>query len=134
MTEKYISVWEDVANIESPTSYKEGVDKVGAYFAKMAEERGFLVEYSKQDVAGDVVCITMNPKSNQKPLVISGHIDTVHPVGMFGTPAVHRDEEKIYDPGITDCKGGVVAGFFAMDALYECGFTKTPYTTFVADR
>ena len=25
----YLKVWEDVCNIESPTIYKEGVDKVG---------------------------------------------------------------------------------------------------------
>ena len=122
----YLNVWEDVCNIESPTSCKDGVDKVGAYFARLAEKRGFKVEYSKQDIAGDVVCITMNPDSDLQPVVISGHIDTVHPVGMFGTPAVHRDEEKIYGPGVTDCKGGVVAGFLAMDALYECGFSKRP--------
>ena len=122
----YLNVWEDVCNIESPTSCKDGVDKVGAYFARLAEKRGFKVEYSKQDIAGDVVCITMNPDSDLQPVVISGHIDTVHPVGMFGTPAVHRNEEKIYGPGVTDCKGGVVAGFLAMDALYECGFNKRP--------
>lgn len=126
LKETYLNVWEDVCNIESPTSCKDGVDKVGAYFARLAEKRGFKVEYSKQDIAGDVVCITMNPDSDLQPVVISGHIDTVHPVGMFGTPAVHRDEEKIYGPGVTDCKGGVVAGFLAMDALYECGFSKRP--------
>ncbi len=94
----------------------------------MAEERGFKVEYSKQDAAGDVVCITMNPDSDLKPVVISGHIDTVHPIGLFGTPAVRFDEENIYCPGVRDCKGGVVAGFLAMDALYECGYNKRPVT------
>ena len=126
LKKKYINVWEDVCNIESPTDYKEGVDKVGGYFARMAEARGFKVEYEKQAAAGDVVCITMNPELDKKPVVISGHIDTVHPVGMFGTPAVHKDEEKIYGPGVTDCKGGIVAGFMAMDVLRLCGFNKRP--------
>lgn len=124
----YLNVWEDVCNIESPTKFKEGVDKVGSYFVRMAEELGFKVEYSKQEVAGDVVCITMNPDSDLPPVVISGHIDTVHPIGLFGTPAVRFDEENIYGPGVRDCKGGVVAGFLAMDALYECGFNKRPVT------
>ena len=126
LTEKYIKVWEEVCNIESPTNFKKGVDRVGAYFAKMAEELGFEIEYSKQEVSGDVVCITMNSDSGLKPVVISGHIDTVHPVGLFGTPAVHRDKQKIYGPGVADCKGGVVAGFLAMQALHECGFKKRP--------
>lgn len=126
LAQEYFNVWEDVCNIESPTNYKKGVDEVGEYFVKMAKARGWKIEYSKQEAAGDVVCITMNPDSDLQPVVISGHIDTVHPVGMFGTPAVHRDEEKIYGPGVTDCKGGVVAGFLAMDALYECGFNRRP--------
>ncbi len=126
LNEKFVKVWEDVCNIESPTNYKEGVDKVANFFADMASKRGWKVEWSKQDTAGDVVCITLNPDSANKPIVISGHIDTVHPVGMFGHPAVTKDEEKIYGPGVTDCKGGVVAGFFAMEALCECGYTKRP--------
>ena len=126
LEKEYLNVWEDVCNIESPTNYKAGVDQVGEYFAEMAQKYGFKVEYEKQDAAGDVVCITLNPDSLEKPVVISGHIDTVHPVGLFGTPAVRKDEEKIYGPGVTDCKGGIVAGFLAMNALSECGFNKRP--------
>jgi glutamate carboxypeptidase len=59
-------------------------------------------------------------------VTLSGHIDTVHPKGMFGYPAVKRDGDKIYGPGVTDCKGGIVAGFFAMEALGNVGFNKRP--------
>ena len=126
LTEQYYGIWEDVCNIESPTNCKEGIDKVGQYLASMAVERGWKVEYFRQEVSGDVVCITMNHDSESAPVTISGHIDTVHPVGSFGTPAVTRDSEKIYGPGVTDCKGGVVAGFMAMDALHQCGYNKRP--------
>jgi len=126
MAEHYFNIWEDVCNIESPTNHKKGVDNVGKYFADLADKRGWKVEYSKQKEAGDVVCITMNHASKSEPVTLSGHIDTVHPVGTFGTPAVHRDAEKIYGPGVTDCKGGVVAAFMAMDVLEKCGFDKRP--------
>ncbi len=45
---------------------------------------------------------------------------------MFGYPAVTMDDEKIYGPGVVDCKGGVVAGFLAMEALANVGFTNRP--------
>ena len=122
----YIKLWEEVSTIESPTSYKEGIDKVGQYFINLAEERGWKVEVNKQDKAGDVVCVTMNADSPLAPVTLSGHADTVHPIGLFGTPPVRFDDEKIYGPGVNDCKGGIVAGFLAMDALRECGFTKRP--------
>ena len=126
LNERYLKVWEDVCNLESPTAFKAGVDAVSAYFIRMAEERGWKVEISEQTEAGNAVCITMNPDAPGKPVSISGHIDTVHPVGSFGTPAVRRDREKIYGPGVCDCKGGVVMGMLAMDALHQCGFRERP--------
>ena len=122
LREKYLSVWADVCNIESPTSDKLGVDQVGEYFIRLAEAQEWEVEIFEQPLAGNVVCITMNPHACLPPVTFSGHMDTVHPKGMFGYPAVHMDDEKIYGPGVVDCKGGVVAGFLAMEALAKVGF------------
>lgn len=122
----YVKVWEDICNIESPTNYKAGVDEVCKYIIKMAQERKWHIEISKQDISGDAACITINPDAEKAAVCISGHIDTVHPVGLFGKRAVSMDEEKIYGPGVMDCKGGVVAGLLAMDALSQVGFTARP--------
>ncbi|MBQ9921850.1 MAG: M20/M25/M40 family metallo-hydrolase [Clostridia bacterium] len=123
---KYLVVLEDVCNIDSPTHFKAGVDAVGAYFINMAKERGWKIEVLKQEISGDVVCITLNSDAKLPPISLSGHIDTVHPVGSFGTPAVRRDDEKMYGPGVMDCKGGIVAAFMAMEALDVCGFKSRP--------
>lgn len=126
LEQDYIKVWEDVCNIESPTRYKEGVDKVSAYFVKMAKDRGFKVDIKPFDLAGDVAVITANAESKERPISFSGHLDTVHPVGSFGYPPVKIEGDKIYGPGVTDCKGGIVAAFLAIDALIKCGYTKRP--------
>ncbi len=126
LTEKFIDIWEDVCNLESPSDYKKGVDEVGAYFITLAQRNGWNVEIFEQQDAGNVVCITMNSKSAKEPIALSGHMDTVHPVGLFGRPAAHRDDKKLYGPGAMDCKGGIVAGFLAMQALMECGFDARP--------
>lgn len=123
---QYLDVWEDVCNIESPTGYKAGVDAVGSYFIRMATERGWQVEVAPQAVAGDAICITMNPDAPKAPVSLSAHLDTVHPVGAYGGHPVHRDETYIYGPGTVDCKGGAVAAFLAMDALHRCGFWERP--------
>ena len=41
LEKKYISVWEDICNIESPTWDKAGVDSVGKYCATLAESLGY---------------------------------------------------------------------------------------------
>lgn len=126
LNESYVKVWVDVCNIESPTKFKAGVDACGEYFAEMARKRGWKVEYFRQPVAGDIVDITMNPEADAKPIIFSAHLDTVHPVGSFGTPAVKIEGDKMYGPGVADCKGGAVAAFLAMDALDKCGFRARP--------
>ena len=126
LQEQYLNVLEDVCNIESPTLDKAGVDACGAYFIRMAEQRGWKVEIAPQTVSGDAVCITMNADADAAPFTASAHLDTVFPKGLFGTPAVRRDEKNIYGPGVMDCKGGAVAAFMAMDALDRCGFRKRP--------
>ena len=124
--EKYIKVWQDVSNIESPSEFKEGVDACCDYFVRLANELGFSVEKNVQKLAGNPICITMNPNAKGKPISFSGHIDTVHPVGSFGNPPTRVDNEKIYGPGVFDCKGGVVGVMCAMEALQKCGFLSRP--------
>lgn len=123
---EYLDFLEDVAKIESPSRHKEGVDAVGKYFIDKAKKHGWKIETLHEEVAGDVVCIAMNPDAKTAPIALSGHIDTVHPLGLFKAPIVRRDEERMYGPGVLDCKGGVVAAFLAMDALERCGFKERP--------
>lgn len=123
---EYLDILEHICNIESPTHHKAGIDAVGCFIADLARRKGWQVERCQQEVAGDVLCITMNTDSTEAPLCVSGHMDTVFPLGMFGTPAVRRDEENMYGPGVTDCKGGIVVGLLAMDALHQCGYRNRP--------
>ncbi|MBQ7822042.1 MAG: M20/M25/M40 family metallo-hydrolase, partial [Clostridia bacterium] len=126
LNDEFVGFWEKVCNIESPTVYKEGVDRVSKCFIDVAEARGWKVEVLRQEVSGDCVCITMNSDSNARPVSTCAHIDTVHPVGSFGSPAVRIEGDRIYGPGVTDCKGGAVAALYAMCALDDCGFDARP--------
>ena len=126
LAEEYYKIWEDLCNLESPSACKEGVDAVGNYCIALAENKGWKVDVCQQTVAGNAVCITLNPEVDTAPLAISGHMDTVHPVGSFGTPTVWRDDEKIYGPGALDCKSGVVLGLFLLDVLDRMDYRKHP--------
>lgn len=125
LEEKYIKVWQEVCDIESPTEYKEGVDRVGDYFAERALALGFEVERFVHGRAGNVVVITMNKNSEEAPISLSGHMDTVHKLGSFPEGTKIKDG-KIYGAGAVDCKGGIVAGLMAMEALKNCGFAERP--------
>ena len=126
MEQEYVKILEEFCRIESPTDYKEGVDAASNYIVKKAEAFGWKIERQKQEVAGDCFCITMNPDATEAPVCLSGHVDTVHPVGLFKDPVVKYDGDKIYGPGVSDCKGGIVASLLAMAALSKENFTARP--------
>ncbi len=126
LEQEYITFWADICRIESPTEYKEGVDRVGEFVMNKARERGWQIEVQEQPVSGNCICITMNPQVKERPVCFSSHMDTVHPIGLFGLKPVHMDEEKIYGPGVIDCKGGIAAAFLAMAALDDIGFRGRP--------
>ena len=123
--EEHLQLWATVCNMESPTMNKELIDKLGNFFIDMAKQKGWETEVF-ESATGNVVCLTMNANADKAPITFSAHMDTVHPVGSFGSPAVTMDEKNIYGPGVTDCKGGLVAALYAMDALQKCGFKDRP--------
>ena len=123
---QYIEILAHACDIESPTEYKPGVDVCGAFFTDIAKKHGWDVEIQKEAIAGDPICITLNPHAKGEPICLSGHIDTVHPLGFFEQPRVKNDGERLYGPGVYDCKGGVVASLLAMDALEQCSFDARP--------
>ena len=123
--EEYVEKWVEICNLETPTMNKELVDKLGEYFLNYAKQKGWETEVF-ENATGNVVCLTMNADSKNAPITFSAHMDTVHPLGSFGTPATKIVGDKIYGPGVTDCKGGAVAAMLAMDALEKCGFSGRP--------
>ena len=126
LTTEYIKILEDVVNMESPSGCKKRVDEVGKYFIDLSIKNGWDVEIKEFSDYGNVVTITMNKKNSGDIITLSGHIDTVHPVGLFGETPAKIEDDKIYGPGAMDCKGGVVAGFLAMKALSNVGYQDKP--------
>ncbi len=126
LNEEYIQFWIDMCALESPTTYKPGVDAVGEFCRKAAEKYGWQIITHKETVSGDAICIVMNPGAPGVPVCFSGHMDTVHPVGSFGDTPVRREGEMLYGPGVADCKGGIAASFLAMAALEKADFRDRP--------
>lgn len=124
--DEYLSFLVRVVEAESPTNDKEGVDKCASLFIEKAKEYGFKIEKEAQEKSGDCVCITMNGDAAGAPIALSGHLDTVHPVGLFGSPAVRIEDGCIYGPGVCDCKGGAAAGLYAMAVLHHLGYRDRP--------
>lgn len=123
---EYAEILRELCDIESPSSFKAGVDAVGEYLIRIAKERGWRVDVHREEISGNAVSLTMNPEVEARPICYSGHMDTVHPVGSFGNPPTRIEDGAIFGPGATDCKGGIVASLLAMTALEDSGYSARP--------
>ncbi len=126
LTDKYLNVLVDACNIESKTEDKEGVDKVGDYFSAIAKDMGYIIKKKEFEKAGNVYSFTYNPEGKKKLISISGHMDTVHPKGIFGYPPTRIEGDYIYGPGVNDCKGNIALLLLVMEALKSCGYSDRP--------
>lgn len=68
------------------------------------------------------------PAGAHKPVLIAGHLDTVHPASSpFREISISPDATRATGPGCADMKGGLVIAIHALEALEECG-VRIPWT------
>jgi glutamate carboxypeptidase len=60
------------------------------------------------------------------PVILSGHIDTVHRQGSFGDELWRVEGDCVYGPGVNDMKGGVIEALYIVKALNAIGYDRTP--------
>jgi glutamate carboxypeptidase len=65
------------------------------------------------------------------PALLIGHMDTVFETGTAAARPFRVDGERAIGPGVSDMKGGLLAGLTALDALHATGHR--PSVTFVAN-
>jgi glutamate carboxypeptidase len=54
-------------------------------------------------------------------VLLIGHMDTVFDDGTAGARAFRVEGDRAFGPGVSDMKGGLLAGFLALEALREAG-------------
>lgn len=70
-----------------------------------------------------------HPRSDQPGILISGHLDTVHPLGTLEQLPFRVDGNKCWGPGIQDMKGGNYMTLEAIRQLQRAGIpTHLPIT------
>jgi glutamate carboxypeptidase len=66
-------------------------------------------------------CFGETPHSENKQLLVVGHLDTVWPIGTLATRPFKIEDDRAFGPGIFDMKAGVMLATFAMRAIRELG-------------
>jgi glutamate carboxypeptidase len=118
-----LKLLEQVVNIDSGTGDVEGGRKVAAILSARLKAMGFRIDSVKAEAEGlpDNTVATLTGTGKGRVLLI-GHIDTVFGPGTAAKRPFRVDAEKAYGPGVSDEKGGVVEGVYALQILHDLGF------------
>lgn len=121
-----IDLLRDVVNIDSGSYDKEGVDAVAARFERHFAEFGIESWREPHDVFGDALHAQVSkPGSNEKPILLMGHRDTVFPKGEAARRPFTIEGTRAHGPGIADMKAGLVINVFVAAALQK--FAAAPF-------
>lgn len=116
--ERYKEELAQVVNIDCGTSNTDGVTKVAGIVRSWWEKAGWnaeLVSFGPEVGAGVFVC--NKPDASAYDVLLIGHLDTVYPSGTVSKRPMSDDGQKIYGPGVSDMKGGILNILWAMRAL-----------------
>jgi len=118
---RFIEDLQALVNVDCGTSNKAGVDKVGRLFRSMLAADSFeLTEFPLAEY-GDCCLATLGGTGKARILLI-GHLDTVFPDGTVAERPMRLEGRRVFGPGVSDMKAGLLAGLYAVRALRHVGF------------
>ncbi|WP_109463970.1 M20/M25/M40 family metallo-hydrolase [Albibacillus kandeliae] len=112
---------------ESPTWDAAACDRMMDLVAMKCAELGATVERipGTMGLGGSVRARFPHPKMGEPGIMITGHFDTVHPIGTLAVNPFRREGDKVYGPGIQDMKSGNYMTLEAIRRIQEAGI-ETP--------
>src|SRR5690348_2045721 len=116
--------------MECGTYDKAGVDAVGRIMREKLTRLGLTVDAHDGGELGDSLVARWRG-SGVARLLLLGHLDTVYPPGWPAEHPFYVEGEVAHGPGTADMKAGVLAGYYALEALHAGGFDRFAEITFL---
>lgn len=126
--DEMLETYRDVILQESYHSDPEDVRCMGSMLKKLFENVGFECELTDvgTEESGDMLTGILGKERPGKPIILGGHMDTVHKAGSFPFRFEVDGEGKVHGPGVLDMKGGIVIALYVCKALQEIKYNKRP--------
>lgn len=118
-----------LVGLDCGTHNKPGVDRAGQWVAARGSEWGWEVERLPQHEVGDCWLARLRGLGSGR-LMLIGHLDTVYPDGTAAARPMRFEDGKLVGPGVSDMKGGLLVGMYALRALQRAGFNDFEEITF----
>jgi glutamate carboxypeptidase len=136
--DEFVDALREMVNIDSGSYTPEGVNAVVDLCQARFEAGGWNVERVSHEPAegerqlGDLLIGRLDGSGGARVLMV-GHTDTVFDPGTVAERPFRIDGHRALGPGVSDMKGGLLGGFFAIGVLQEAGFDRFGRVTFICN-
>ncbi len=119
----YLADLQRLVDIDCGSYTKAGVDEVGVWVQAAFADLGARVEVTPNaEPHGDTIVGVLGDGDAAGPTVmLIGHMDTVFEPGTVAQRSFRTEGGRALGPGVSDMKGGLLAGLYALRALRALG-------------
>ncbi|MGE5225263.1 MAG: M20 family metallopeptidase [Planctomycetaceae bacterium] len=134
----YLEALRELVDIDSGTYTPAGVNAVADRCEGRFRAAGWAVERTPHEQAdgvsrlGDLLVGRLRGTGTTRVLLV-GHMDTVFDEGTAAERPFRIEGTTATGPGVSDMKSGLLAGFFAVEALQAAGFDGFGELTYVCN-
>jgi len=120
---EYLNDLRALVEVDCGTHNKAGVDSVGRVMEDHFRSLGCQVERIPLENYGDCVVGRLHGRGKARILLL-GHLDTVYPDGTVAERPmrIEQGEDRVYGPGVSDMKSGLLSGVYALRTLRAADF------------
>ena len=128
-----------LVNIDCGTYVPQGVNLIADFMQDRLRAEGWAVERVPHAPAegepqlGDTLIARLEAQGSGRHVLMVGHMDTVFPDGTAVARPFRIEGTTAYGPGVSDMKGGLLAGLYAMSCLRAVGFDDFARITYVCN-
>ena len=119
--DEILDLLHQLVEIESPSTDKTAVDRIGAFVAQLARGIGAEVSIVPHEQQGNQVLARWGNGSGQ--FLVLCHLDTVWPFGTLRQRPWRVENGRVFGPGCLDDKAGTAIVLTAMKGLRDLGIT-----------
>ncbi len=137
-SDEFVQTLAAMVNVDCGSFTPDGVNEIADACEARFDAMGWKVERVAHAPAegeaqlGDLVIGRLDGGTGPRVLMI-GHTDTVFEAGTAAERPFRIDGDRALGPGVSDMKGGLLIGFFALEALREAGFDGLGQVTYICN-
>lgn len=111
----------ELVALESPSLEKAAVERVSRLLAQRFAAVGAQVDFLPLAERGEIVRLQWGDGLEAGQCLVLGHLDTVFGLGEIAKNPLRVEGSRLYGPGTSDMKGGVVLFLWALRCMADLG-------------